>query len=322
MSRTDRIYAIDDFIKRFGKVTKSRLVDYLEVSRETIKKDIAYMRDMLQAPIKYDPVVGGYIYTEPFEYLSFASEETILFYVFVEALADEMHRSGINTIPVVPKDLLKTLSRNIRDEYFLLLSQIEYHSSAIEQTDTAVLLRIVRAMRCKNKISIHYVNANGEKSERELEPYKLINYLGNWYLVAYCHIRESLATFLVARIQQVTILDAEFDSRTDVKDVEAFISGSAGMYKSEHPKRATVRFYEPALHKVKRQIWHKDQQIDYGEVDGKKYVEFTVPVGWSYEEILGKVLAYAPDSEVIAPLEFRAQWKHVIAELYERYCSS
>lgn len=38
MSRTERIHAIDDFIKRHGKVTKQRLVDYLEVSKESIKK--------------------------------------------------------------------------------------------------------------------------------------------------------------------------------------------------------------------------------------------------------------------------------------------
>ncbi|MCK5809224.1 WYL domain-containing protein, partial [bacterium] len=212
MSRTERIHAIDDFIKRYGKVTKQRLVDYLEVSKESIKKDIAYMRDFLRAPIEYDSKIRGYIYTKPYEYLSFASEETILFHVFMKALAEDLEEKGMNYIPVVPKDILKDLSQNIREEYLSVMDQIEYHSSAIEQMDRKLILSIIQAMRHKNKLKVHYTNAKGEESDRELEPYKLLNYQGNWYVIAYCSQRESLATFLVARIDKLAVLDAKFDS--------------------------------------------------------------------------------------------------------------
>jgi predicted DNA-binding transcriptional regulator YafY len=174
-------------------------------------------------------------------------------------------------------------------------------------------------MRYKNKITLHYTNAKGEESDRELEPYKLLNYHGNWYLVAYCHTRESLATFLLARMEHPNIIDEEFDSLTENREVQQFIESSAGIYKSKNTTSATVRFYEPALYKVNHQVWHKDQTVEQGEVDGKKYIDFTIPVGWSYEEIMAKVMAYAPHSEVISPPEFKEEWKETIRQLHDKF---
>src|SRR5690554_702115 len=60
-----RLYRIHLEIKS-GKCPNTReLAQALEVSSRTIERDIAYLRDMFQAPLHFDPKRRGYIYTEP-----------------------------------------------------------------------------------------------------------------------------------------------------------------------------------------------------------------------------------------------------------------
>ena len=290
MSQLHRIFVIDNFIKRFGRVTKLRLIEELEVSPETIKKDIAFMRYALNAPIKYDFKLKSYIYAKPFDFLSFVSEESIIFYVFINALANDMKNRSINYIPIVPNNILKNLSQNISEEYFELIQQIEYHSSIVEEMDTAIFFSIIKAMRYKNKITLEYTNAIGKKTIRELEPYKLINYLRNWYVIAYCLKRESIATFLISRMKNIKIEDKEFDSTITINQINKFSENAFGIYKSKETTNVTIRFYEPAFYKVKNQIWHKNQQKNEGTINGKHYLDFIIPVGENSEEIFAKVM--------------------------------
>ena len=110
-----------------------------------------------------------------------------------------------------------------------------------------------------------------------------------------------------------------FRSGTREEEVQKFIKNSTGMYKENNNNLAVVRFYESAYCKVNYQVWHKDQKIETGEIDGKKYIDFTVPVGRNYEEMMAKVMAYAPHSEVISPEDFRDEWKGNIRTMYEKY---
>ncbi|MEY3285282.1 MAG: hypothetical protein RL500_12, partial [Pseudomonadota bacterium] len=60
MSNTDRLYRIESLIKQRGQVTLESLMAELEVSRATLKRDLAYLRDRMGAPIEYDRFLGGY----------------------------------------------------------------------------------------------------------------------------------------------------------------------------------------------------------------------------------------------------------------------
>ena len=60
MSNTERLYRIESLIRRRGYVSFDDLMSELEVSRATLKRDIAFLRDRMGAPIEYDRFHGGY----------------------------------------------------------------------------------------------------------------------------------------------------------------------------------------------------------------------------------------------------------------------
>ena len=60
MARTDRLYQIERMIRHRGHVSFADMLEALEVSRATLKRDIEYLRDQLGAPIEYDRHMNGY----------------------------------------------------------------------------------------------------------------------------------------------------------------------------------------------------------------------------------------------------------------------
>ena len=62
MDRSERFHKIDQLLRERQIVSMQFLLGELEVSRATIKRDLEYMRDRLQAPIEWDVKRHGYHY--------------------------------------------------------------------------------------------------------------------------------------------------------------------------------------------------------------------------------------------------------------------
>ena len=60
MSGMERIYQIDQILGARHFVTRQELQERLGVSWATLKRDLAYMRERLNAPITFDRNLGGY----------------------------------------------------------------------------------------------------------------------------------------------------------------------------------------------------------------------------------------------------------------------
>lgn len=60
MSMNERLYQIDQLLHDRRSITFQELLQKLEVSPATLKRDLSYMRDRLHAPIIYDRELNGY----------------------------------------------------------------------------------------------------------------------------------------------------------------------------------------------------------------------------------------------------------------------
>jgi predicted DNA-binding transcriptional regulator YafY len=60
MDRTERFYKIELLLRSRGCVSFADLIEALSVSPATLKRDLAYLRDRMDAPIVYDSLANGY----------------------------------------------------------------------------------------------------------------------------------------------------------------------------------------------------------------------------------------------------------------------
>lgn len=64
MTKTARVYKIEMLIRNRGHVSFQALLDELEISAATLKRDLDYLKDRLGAPIVYDRYLNGYKFGE------------------------------------------------------------------------------------------------------------------------------------------------------------------------------------------------------------------------------------------------------------------
>lgn len=158
---------------------------------------------------------------------------------------------------------------------------------------------IKSAMLQRNVIRFEYVNADGRKSNRLVEPEKLI-YKGNaWYLMAYCRQRHTQRTFRISRLKNVEITTEKFERRSlpDRKTGETKeISQSLVYLKLRFQSNALSRLYD-----------YFDDSFIIQNDDGTFTLEVTLPEDeWVYSYIL----SFGSFVEVLEPEYMR----HIIAD--------
>ena len=62
-------------------------------------------------------------------------------------------------------------------------------------------------------IEINYLDRNGEKSVRLIEPHNIVLKQGLWYVFAYCNLRNEFRLFKIGRIEKLTLLKETFEKR-------------------------------------------------------------------------------------------------------------
>ena len=79
-----------------------------------------------------------------------------------------------------------------------------------DESAEPVRARVTDALRRHRRIHLRYlVPARDESTERDVDPMRVINVDGRWYLEGWCHRAEDTRLFRLDRVEEVEILDAD-----------------------------------------------------------------------------------------------------------------
>ena len=315
MSSFERITAIDRAL-RDGGVTVANIAQRFEVDARTVKRDIEYMRDRLNAPIIWDGVAGTYKYSTEFTDLRFADEKALIVHALLKNLLSNEHY-----VPLFSSEMIAEAERRVSRDYRQAAERIRYELPVSERVDLDTFTVAVQAMALERRLDLRYRNAKGETSNRCVEAERMVNYSGRWYLVAWDHLRSGLRTFHLSRVETASLSKEKAvppDRNHRMREVEDYLSSGFGIFKGERSEEATVRVHGDAARLVSRQTWHPDQRIQTGaDADGEPFTDISVPVA-SWTELLGRVLSFGSKAEALSPPEFRRLWKEEILRMAER----
>lgn len=316
MSQIERIYRIHRLLAEGRAPSLQRLMERLEVSRATIKRDLDYLRDRLQAPLAFDRLAGGYRYVyepgqPPYELpgLWFSAEEVHSLLLLQELLAQL--QSGVLQEPLKPleqrlRKLLDTMPGAAKE----LRQRVRLLSTPVRNVEPAHFRTVARATLERRKLEIrYYAKAKAERRLREVSPQRLLYYRSNWYLHAWCHLRGDLRSFAVDSMELVRILDAPADE-VDAAAVEAHIGAGYGIFAGPRRGTAVLEFTPEAARWVRGEMWHPDQTVT--TLPGGA-VRLEVPYT-QVQELQMDVLRYGSSVRVVAPTELR----HAVAQALRR----
>lgn len=312
MDRTERFYKIDQMIHERKRVSFAELMAVLEVSRATLKRDLEYMRNRLNAPIVWDREAGGYRFEAPspsgggqYELpgLWFNSSEIHALLTMQHLLAN-LDPGGILTPHIQPlMARLNSLLGSADNAAEEIRRRILVFGLARRELKLVHFEKVGAALLRRKRLAITYfARGSGEVSEREVSPQRLVYYRENWYLDAWCHLRRGLRSFALDSLQRVDMLETrarEVSSRT----MNAELGAGYGIFSGKALKTARLRFTPQRARWVAKESWHPQQKGRF-DADGCWLLEFPYA---DHRELMMDILKFGADVEVLAPEDLRSR---------------
>ncbi len=291
MSLLERIYFFHDELNRDRYPNARTLMREFEISLPTARRDIAYLRDRLLAPLEFSQQKNGFYYTDENFNLPYENSPRIIFLLgMLNKLAEE---SGLGDLKEV-KQLQKRLGSLVSEDHAHLGENIHCKWIEIEHPDPAIFDTIVEAIVKKRQLIITYQALSSPQTKRTIEPARLVNYQGRWYLAAWCTMRNDTRLFHVARINS-SELGSSHSAQNATFSLDE-LDRSFGIFSGTPAYTAVISFTGSAADLVKNQYWHRDQLIS----QKKDHVVMSLPVS-DDREIMMKILQFGAQAKVLEP---------------------
>lgn len=322
MSINERIYRIDQLLHERRSVTFQELLDRLEVSRATLKRDLAYMRDRLNAPIIFDKELSGYRLGdqgvgEAYELpgLWFSSQE-IYALMTMQHLLSNIDTGGLLGPHIKPlQSRLTALLETADNSVDQIQKRIKVENLGARHHDLDLFQVVGSALINRKRLKIkYYSRGTDEVSEREVSPQRLIHYRGNWYLDAWCHLRDDLRSFAVDAIKSVVITEEKAIDTSEAKLNEVLGAGY-GIFSGKDVQWAVLHFTPERARWVASERWHSKQKGHY--LDDGTY-ELKIPFS-DPRELMMDILKHGPHVRVIDPPELVKNVKELLIKTIDAY---
>jgi predicted DNA-binding transcriptional regulator YafY len=322
VTKTARVYKIEMLIRTRGCVSFATLLDELEVSPATLKRDMEYLRDRLGAPIEYDRYQNGYRFGQEYRGQKhelpglWFNERELYSLLMAHQLLSELDGEGVLSRHLQPllvrvHDLLGTSEAEAK----AILRRVKIISSARRPVPTKYFELVGEALVKRHRLQMRYLTrGRGEVTDREVSPQRLVHYRNTWYLDAWCHRSDGLRRFALDAIEDAIVLDARAKD-VPLKQVEAEMDGGYGIYAGTETKLAALAFKPRAAQWVSREEWHPKQHGAWRE-DGCYVLE--VPFA-DETELVMDVLRHGDQVEVLKPRSLRAAVQKRLADAMSTY---
>lgn len=322
MDRTERFYKIDRLLAQGRSVPLKALIEALEVSRATVKRDIQYMHDRFHAPIDWDRASGGYVYRAGSESDSRYMLPGLWFNATeAHALLTMLHvlsgiEPGILAENIAP---LKTRFGAIIEKGGHCVGEVARRVRVLPMAARSIVPGnfeiMASATLTRRRLLIRHVSRQtGARTEREVSPQRLIHYRDNWYLDTFCHLRGKVRSFSADSVTDAIILKKKAKDISDCALDEVLGSGY-GIFGGRRVSWARLRFTSQHARWVANERWHPRQKGRY-EQDGSYILE--IPYA-DDRELLTDILKHGDGVEVLSPKSLRDSAMRALERAAKKY---
>ena len=305
MDRSERFHLIDRLLTQKKLVTRRQFIEALEISPATFKRDIEYLRERLHAPIEWNRERGGYEYrpkagAPPFQLpgLWFNPSE-IQALLTMNAMLDQL-QPGLLGAHVEPlRARLESLLEQGDVEGAEVRKRVKMLPQAARELAANVFETVAAGTLKRRRVAIRYVaRSTGEATDRAISPQRLVHYRDNWYVDAWCHMRDGLRKFAIDAIASAQLTEDKAKS-VDMREVEREFNSGYGIFGGTRVSWAKLRFTPARARWVAHERWHSDQR-GHHDAEGRFVLEipYTDP-----RELMMDVLKFGADVEVLGPRE-------------------
>lgn len=296
--KDNRLFRILYYILEKEKVTANELADKFEVSVRTIYRDIDSISSV-GVPIFTTQGKGGGIKID---------NEFILNKSLFDANEKEQIIAALQglekTNEAYKSELITKLSAlfKIKNSNWI---EIDFTSWGSNNTYQDLFNALKTVIINKNIISFSYNRSKGEKINRKVKPIRLLFKEQDWYLYAFCLLRNDFRYFKLSRMKDLEVLAINYEDNFEnaVLKKELKYENIVNI-KLKFDKSVTFRVYDEF-----------NEAIEEDE-KGNLYVGIKIPNNY---KLYNYIFSFGSNVEILEPKEIRNQFKNMINEIAKKY---
>jgi len=276
-----RLFRILYILLENGRITAPELARLFEVSVRTIYRDIERL-SIAGIPLYSVPgKAGGTFLMEDFvlDRTLVSEEEKIK---LLSAL------QGLQTLTEDKQDFLLTKLESIFKVSAKSWLEVDLTDWRKRKGQKDLFDTIKQAILDKRRLSITYLSGNGQKTIRTVEPFKLVFKKRDWYLHAYCYLKEDWRFFKLSRIRNCHLTNEIVKQKNVMDSVDSSVQVANQIEVSlKFSPKLAFRVYED----------FSEDEINLGE-DGSYYVKTIFP---EHKSLYIYLLSYLDEVEILEP---------------------
>ncbi|MBN8576687.1 MAG: YafY family transcriptional regulator [Cyclobacteriaceae bacterium] len=198
MNRVDRLMGILTVLQAHKFVRAEKISEKFEISIRTVYRDIKALGE-IGIPVSFENnkgyfIVQGY-FLPPVSLTTHEANALILVAALANRFADRQSaRAATEAIEKI-RAVLRPPDRD-KSEQFSGKVRVLNSRPALNR----FLADVQKAITDQIILKIHYTDAKGRNSRREVEPIGIIYYTEQWHLIAWCWKRHDYRDFIMSRI--------------------------------------------------------------------------------------------------------------------------
>ena len=296
--KDNRLFRILYYILEKEKVTANELADKFEVSVRTIYRDIDSISSV-GVPIFTTQGKGGGIKID---------NEFILNKSLFDANEKEQIIAALQglekTNEAYKSELITKLSAlfKIKNSNWI---EIDFTSWGSNNTYQDLFNALKTTIINKNIISFSYNSSKAEKINRKVKPIRLLFKEQDWYLYAFCLLRNDFRYFKLSRMKDLEVLAINYEDNFENAVLKKEL-------KYENIVNIKLKFDKSVAFRVYDEF---NEAIEEDE-KGNLYVEIKIPNNY---KLYNYIFSFGSNVEILEPKENRNQFKNIIDELAKKY---
>ena len=310
--KIDRLISILIVLLRRERVQAKELAEMFDVSVRTILRDVDVINLAGIPIVTYQGANGGIAIAEGYRLdKSVLSEDDMATIITtLKGVSGTMPDSRYEILMEKLKNPLTSSQLDMLDlktrQMIIDLSPWAGNEPLKEKT---IVLR--KAIENHNEIEFAYIDAERQKSRRRVEPYSLILKGQNWYVYAWCLLRQDFRLFKLSRIKELLITDQSYQVRE--------VPNEQLLWEGEWPNNIGMLeldlLFEQEMESIVEEYFDAEM-IKQG--DGKIMVKICLPENnW----MVGWLLSFGNTVEVINPPHIRKILADIAQEIFKKYTS-
>ncbi|TDR81563.1 helix-turn-helix transcriptional regulator [Paludibacterium purpuratum] len=240
---TTRVFALLELMQSHGLMSGPELARRLDVDPRTLRRYIQTLESLGIPVMAERGRDGGYRLMQGFKLppMMFTNEEAIALGLGLVA----SRHLGLNSSTQAGNSALSKIERvmpeNLKKQLRALGATVSLDlAKATSSNDGEVLALLSGAARDQQAVELGYRTPNQPQSERWVDPYGLAFLGGSWYLIGFCHLRQTIRTFRLDRIATARPVARHFAKPSDFDPLAYLTRAFAGI---ERTHRIRVHLY-------------------------------------------------------------------------------